>query len=78
MGVRIDGWVADTLADANSYGSHLSKYNQPGKKKVDMDKKYPAIPASNVGAIIDGYNACKSGTLCTSPSRLVTFSAVPD
>lgn len=52
--------LPDMLALANTYGACCSRY----PKKIQMDTKYPSIPASNVKNITAGYNDYKSGTLC--------------
>ena len=53
--------LSAALAGANWYGANFSKY-PPG---TQMDPKYPAIPASNVGNIIQGCKDQKNGTLCS-------------
>ena len=54
-----------SLWGANTYASWQSSYPQ----KTPMAPTYPSIPASNVTSITKGYNAQKSGTLCSTQKK---------
>jgi hypothetical protein len=51
-----------TLNAANTYGFLRADYT---KNPVPMDPVYKSIPAANVANIAAGFNAEKTGTLCT-------------
>ena len=50
------------LWGANAYASSQSSYPQ----NTPMDPNYPSTPSSNITNITNGYNAQKSGTLCST------------
>jgi hypothetical protein len=50
------------LWGANAYASSQSSYPQ----NTPMDPNYPSTPSANVTNITNGYNAQKTGTLCST------------
>jgi RHS repeat-associated protein len=54
--------LSTTLAAANLYARARSHYS----KNVPMDPSYPSTPAANVANITAGFNANRTGTLCTT------------